>query len=102
MEDNKSESLTDLRDIIREFYSLAEFSPIKAKDYTETEYCLLDKGSHAQYALNSMLQLGQGYQSVDSGQPWIPYWLTNILEITDNSLEDLPKMLRTKLIKYLK
>ena len=101
MEKNISESLEDLRDIIREFYSLAEYSPITAKEYNESEFWLLDKDTHAQYALNTMLQLGKGYQSIDSGQPWIPYWLTNILEITENSLEDLPKMLRTKLIKYL-
>ena len=46
--------------------------------------------------------LNRGYQSVDSGQPWIPYWLTNILEITDNPLEELPAVLRNKLTKYLK
>lgn len=102
MEANLSESLEALRAMIKEFYDLAEYSPLKAREYNEEELCLLDKGSHAQYALDNMLGMGHGYQSVDSGQPWLPYWLTNVLEITGNPLDELPATLRNKLTKFVK
>ena len=101
MEANLSESLEALQKLIQEFYDLAEFNPLKAKEYREKDLCILDKGTHAQYALNTMLELGTGYQSIDSGQPWIPFWLTNILELTEHPLDQLPKMLREKLIKFV-
>lgn len=101
MDENLSESLDALRGIIKEFYDLAEYEPKKAREYNQMDLCSLDKGTHAQFALNNMLALNRGYQSVDSGQPWLPYWLTNILEVTSTPLDDLPKVMKEKLTKYL-
>ncbi|CAI2371079.1 unnamed protein product [Moneuplotes crassus] len=97
-----SESLKDLQELIAEFYELADYTPLGAKEYNEKDMCNIDKGTHAQFALNNILSLNYGYQSVDSGSPWLPYWLTNILEITMNPIEELPSVLRKKLTKFLK
>ena len=75
---------------------------MKAREYNEPEYCRIDKGTHGQFAMNNMLDLHTGYQSVDSGSPWLPFWLTNILELTMNPLDELPGVVRKKLIKFMK
>jgi len=35
-----------------------------------------------------MISLGKGYQSLDAGIPWLPFWITNALELLGNKTED--------------
>ena len=96
------ESLEHVRKMINEFYNFAQFSPTKAREYEDDDSAFIDKGNHAQFTFECMLGLGAGYQSVDSGQPWIPYWLTTAQHILDQPIDELPKSILSKIIKYLR
>lgn len=97
-----SESLKELQGMIKEFYKLADYTPLKAEEYKEKDLCNIDRGTHAHYAFQNILGLSYGYQSVDSGSTWIPYWLTNILYLTMSEMNELPSEIKIKLSKFLK
>jgi len=82
-------------------YELYEYEAVNAKNYAD-DVGVLDKALHSQYLLPMFLSLPKGYESLDAGIPWIPYWLTNALEVCGNRTEDQTGEVKEAILKYLK
>lgn len=52
-----------------------DYKAINAKSYIE-ECAVIEKENHIQYLLGMLIHLPKGYENLDAGIPWIPYWIT--------------------------
>lgn len=82
---------------------MMELTPLEAADY-EGDSIELFRDLHEEYAMKGFLgNLSWGYQRIDSGQPWILFWMLNVLstlEVEEEKLQ-LHASISKKIVKYL-
>ena len=49
-----------------------------------------------------LINLPKGYENLDAGIPWIPYWITQALELLGKRTADFEEEIKTRIFKYLK
>lgn len=52
--------------------------------------------------MGMLIGLPKGYENLDAGIPWIPYWITQALEILSVRTADYEEEVKSWLLKYLK
>ena len=94
------ESLEQVRKLCRELYALAGCEAETAHDFFDD--CTLHRDEHAFFEWRNFKQLPKGFIGQDSGQPWFLYWLTNGIEVCNQSEISLSQDQGKRCIAYLK
>ena len=98
----------EIRKTITDIYALIGEEGIKAEDahtYTlndEEDECELLREHHALYEYSMFAKLPRGMIGNDSGQPWMLYWLSNALEVTNQHQMKLKPDQKARCCSYLR
>ena len=88
-----------VEDIILKLFEEAGFNIKDSEEFKgEAQYFRL---AHYTFAKNLIKSLPGGYSSLDSGFPWLTYWITNIINMCKDN-KDLKYEMKMKFVQILK
>lgn len=95
-----SESLTEVRGLIKDMYELAGVVAETAQDFMED--CDLVRPYHAMFEYKGLQQLSKGMIGQDSGQPWFLFWILNGIEVCNQGEVQVTPDIKARCVKYLR